>query len=303
MENKKEKIAGVVVTYNRKELLRECLDALLNQTHPLDSVVLIDNASVDGTQEFLKENGHLSNPKIDYLRLPENIGGAGGFYEGMKRGYEKGFDWLWLMDDDAIPLDDALEKLLKASRILSENQKEGVFISNSISSQKEIKNSISSEIVQINQAMFIGWLTPHKIINSIGFPYKDFFIYWDDIEYSKRLINHGFFIYKVCDSYIIHKSWMNQCRKSSKILFWQVSGSIYSDWKSYYLFRNNIFFYKLNRDYLNLFKTITLRIPKEILIRLLIKDFGKIKFILKGVIDGVLNKTGKRVSPDTKLQS
>ena len=94
MENKKEKIAAVVVTYNRKELLKECLDALLAQTHPLDSIILIDNASTDGTPEFLKEKGFLDNPKIDYVRLSENSGGAGGFYEGMKRGYEKGFDWV-----------------------------------------------------------------------------------------------------------------------------------------------------------------------------------------------------------------
>ena len=90
-QNKKEKIAAVVVTYNRKELLKECLDALLRQTYSVDSIILIDNASNDGTPEFLKENGYLDNPKIDYVRLPENTGSAGGFYDGVKRGYKKGF--------------------------------------------------------------------------------------------------------------------------------------------------------------------------------------------------------------------
>jgi len=122
-ENKKEKIAAVVVTYNRKELLKECLDALLAQTYPVDSIILIDNASIDGTPEFLKEQGYLKNPKIDYVRLPENTGGAGGFHEGVKRGYKKGYDWLWLMDDDAIAQKNTLEELMDANYILKKNNK------------------------------------------------------------------------------------------------------------------------------------------------------------------------------------
>jgi GT2 family glycosyltransferase len=298
MKNKKEKIAAVVVTYNRKELLKGCLDALLNQTYPLDSIILIDNASTDGTPEFLREKGYFDNPKIDYVRLPENIGGAGGFYEGMKRGYKKGYDWLWLMDDDAIPLDDALEKLLKASKSLSTKKKKGVFVSSLIASRKEIRNSMFPKIIEINKAMFVGWLNPYEIINSIGFPRKDFFIYWDDIEYSQRLKSHGFRIYKVTDSYIIHKDWTAQTRKNINVLFRKVSRPIYQDWKSYYLFRNKILMHKLNHHNFQLLKTFFWEIPKEIFIRFLMKDMGKIKFILKAVVDGLMNREGKRIAPE-----
>src|SRR4028119_143552 len=97
-----ETVAAVVVTYNRKQLLLECIDALLSQTRSLDKIILIDNACTDGTPEILREKGYLDNAYIDYMRLPENIGGAGGFHEGIKRGYEVGYDWLWLMDDDTI---------------------------------------------------------------------------------------------------------------------------------------------------------------------------------------------------------
>ena len=72
-QSQKEKIAAVVVTYNRKDLLKECLDALLNQTRPLDSIILIDNASTDGTPEFLKEKGYLDNPKIHVGVLNNNV--------------------------------------------------------------------------------------------------------------------------------------------------------------------------------------------------------------------------------------
>ena len=104
-----ERVCAVIVTYNRKALLKECLEAVLAQTRPPDHVLVVDNASTDGTAEMLREEF----PQVEVLRLPENQGGAGGFHEGMKRAYEEGFDWLWLMDDDTIPRPEALEALLE----------------------------------------------------------------------------------------------------------------------------------------------------------------------------------------------
>ena len=112
MLNKKEKTATVVVTFNRKNLLKECLDSLLNLSEKPDSIIIVDNNSSDGTEEMLKEN-YLENKIFDYLRLRENSGGAGGFYYGMKRAYEKNFDWLWLMDDDVVAEKNALETYSK----------------------------------------------------------------------------------------------------------------------------------------------------------------------------------------------
>jgi rhamnopyranosyl-N-acetylglucosaminyl-diphospho-decaprenol beta-1,3/1,4-galactofuranosyltransferase len=103
-------VAAVVVTFNRKVLLCECLDALLAQNVAVDRIVLINNASSDGTEDYLREKGYLGNELIDYVRMPINGGGAGGFHEGVKRAYEAGFAWLWLMDDDVEPLPDALRK-------------------------------------------------------------------------------------------------------------------------------------------------------------------------------------------------
>jgi len=125
-------VCAVVVTYNRKNLLLECLDAIRKQTRPVGAIYIIDNASTDGTPEVLKDNGYISelpvsnlsepyeiehhinnlvngNPiKIFYVRMHRNTGSAGGFYEGVKRGYEGGYDWLWLMDDDGLPEKDCL---------------------------------------------------------------------------------------------------------------------------------------------------------------------------------------------------
>ncbi len=154
-ESRREKIAAVVVTYNRKRLLAECLDSLLRQTRPLDGLILIDNHSTDGTHEYLSSRG-LSGPlgqpsekphemlcsieapgfpdrriEVRSVTMPENTGGAGGFHEGMKRAVEAGFDWLWLMDDDLLPTPDALEVLVRQADALRRRGEQS-FILNSL---------------------------------------------------------------------------------------------------------------------------------------------------------------------------
>jgi GT2 family glycosyltransferase len=139
-------VCAVVVTYNRKELLVECLDALANQTAPLKAIYIIDNFSNDGTAELLLEKKYINelppkesdkpwekdfliknctdheNITVHFVRMYENTGGAGGFYEGVKRGYEKGYekgyDWVWLMDDDVEPYHDSLDNLLSSTKEL-----------------------------------------------------------------------------------------------------------------------------------------------------------------------------------------
>ncbi len=135
-ERRRERIAAIVVTYNRKVLLLRCLEALLGQSRRLDAIYIIDNNSTDGTCEALWDRGLIApnaarteeadervtmvEPpappdgavEIHYVKMPENTGGAGGFHEGMKRSAGAGFDWLWLMDDDLLPSCDALEALV-----------------------------------------------------------------------------------------------------------------------------------------------------------------------------------------------
>lgn len=105
------RIAAVVVTYNRCALLEGCLDALIRQDRPLDEILVIDNASTDSTAAMLEEK---YNGKITHVRLEENVGGAGGFYEGIRLAYEKGHDWIWAMDDDLEPARDALKALVES---------------------------------------------------------------------------------------------------------------------------------------------------------------------------------------------
>ena len=111
-----KKIVAVVVTYNRKKLLKENLNALLNQSYKDFDILLIDNASTDGTKEYVKEE--LENEKITYINTGANLGGAGGFNFGVREAIERGYDYAWLMDDDTIPTETALESLANKTELL-----------------------------------------------------------------------------------------------------------------------------------------------------------------------------------------
>jgi len=219
------RIAAVVVTYNRKELLKECLQALLTQTRPLDEIIVIDNASTDGTEQMIRSEF----PHVTYVRLPENIGGAGGFHEGMKLAYEKGYDWIWVMDDDVIPSCSALQVLLDALNRLS--GKVGLLCSHvtwtdgtphimnvpQISSL--IRNSegytfpfnehIEKGLIRISACSFVSVLVSRYAIEAVGLPIKEMFVYGDDLEFTQRvcLKFQGYYVF---DSKVLHKTKYNR---------------------------------------------------------------------------------------------
>jgi GT2 family glycosyltransferase len=115
MTQHQQRVCAVIVTHNRKELLRECIAAVQAQTERLARILVLDNASTDGTDAMLRDEfAGADADSIEIVRLPENIGGAGGFREGLKRAADGGYDWIWLMDDDTIAAPTALERLLAA---------------------------------------------------------------------------------------------------------------------------------------------------------------------------------------------
>ena len=114
---KLKKVIAVIVTYNRKELLKECVEAVLNQDYKNCDILIVDNASTDGTREYVKEL--LKNNRVHYMNTGANLGGAGGFNFGIKEAYKLGCDFIWIMDDDCIVHKDSLVNLLNANDILN----------------------------------------------------------------------------------------------------------------------------------------------------------------------------------------
>lgn len=105
----KPSIASITSAYNAARVLPRQIDALLRQTRSLQEIIVVDNASTDGTGAMLAER----YPQVKVLRLPSNVGAAGGWAAGLEyAALERKHDWIWNFDDDSVPGDSALEMML-----------------------------------------------------------------------------------------------------------------------------------------------------------------------------------------------
>lgn len=180
-------IAAVIVTFNRLELLKKCIDAVRNQTRKVDEIIVVNNGSTDGTKEWLEKQKDLT------IINQENLGGAGGFYTGIKTAYESGFDWVWCMDDDCLPKESCLELQLPESvytitgpRVI--DGKTDVWNCNYNKLKYRLLNLLRIPFITIP---FNGFLISNYTIKKIGLPIREFFIYSDDVEYSFRAYKMG----------------------------------------------------------------------------------------------------------------
>lgn len=192
--------AAVVVSFNRIELLKQCLDALENQTRALDEIIVVDNGSTDGSPEYVAQE----HPNVTCFRTEENLGGAGGFAWGVDIALAHGHDAAWLMDDDACPETDAVEPLISlfestdpkpvflASLVVTERDKFNVGNFPGVSSDAE-KQILASNIggIAIDTATFVGVMINLHVARQTHLPLDDFFIWMDDAEYTYRLSRKG----------------------------------------------------------------------------------------------------------------
>ena len=216
----KIKVDCVVVTYNKLSLLKECLEAILSQTQLLNEIFVINNASTDGTQEYL-EHLQIRYSNIVPINSDRNLGGAGGFNKGLMSfiNFSKS-DFVWVMDDDTIPEHDALEKLIIAKQKIN-NKKIGFLSSNVrwVDGSAALMNipvpslkwNAEAEygLIKVKSASFVSILFSRKAIIRVGFPIAQFFIWGDDVEYTQRMAKVGFSNYFVLDSFVTHKMKAN----------------------------------------------------------------------------------------------
>ena len=205
------RVCTVVVTYNRRALLAKCLLALENQARRPDTILVVDNCSTDGTDAMLTEQfGHLS-----HLRLQTNSGGAGGFHEGMKWAYERGYDWIWVMDDDVEATPDALATLLEFQSLSDFIHPrrfddlggpvawEGLLDPTGLS-KKAFPSDISFEAgrawIPVNYGCFEGALIHRRVVDRIGLPDKRFFVQGDDqiYGYQAARCTNVIYVNKLC---------------------------------------------------------------------------------------------------------
>lgn len=289
----------IIVTYNRLSLLKECLNNVLNQTYIPNNVTIVDNCSNDGTYDYL--NNKVKT--INYLKVYHencNVGGAGGFHQGVKLALESNSNWFVFIDDDAILNLDYLEKIKESI----ENNPKYLALSGTVTTNGQIvtdhRRRLNKKEIQVTLdeykkdnfeydiSSFCGVVFSRTLIEKIGLPEKDFFIWFDDTEYCMRST-------KLTRILNVNSAVLNHKTNNYSVL--NTNPYLYS-WKAYYGFRNRIFTYlKHNMKIIALifaFKIIVkslleiVKYPKKFSI-----TFHNFKLVFASVCDGVLGKLGK----------
>ncbi len=196
------KIAAIVVTYNRLDLLKKSLAAVeAHNRHP-DHLIIVDNASTDETADYLATREYAFPTTVRTMN--ENTGGAGGFYAGMRLAYEQGADAMWIMDDDTAPRPDALGEL--ESALVDATDFYGampayassmvVWAGDGQACQMNFPTAkwgwvaplaAGKPYMTLDCTSFVSCLITREAVEACGFPYPEYFIWFDDAEYTYRL--------------------------------------------------------------------------------------------------------------------
>ena len=211
------RVAAVVVTWNRRDLLMEALAAVTGQDPAPDQVIVIDNASTDGSAAAVREQF----PAVSLTELAENTGGAGGFACALALALARGADLVWLMDDDTVPEPGALAALvdawrrapagtpaLVASRVVwtdgrphpMNTPREKPFVS---AAERRAAESVGC--LPIRSASFVSLLVDGAQCRRRGLPQADYFLWNDDFEFTTRMVRGS--VGLLCPaSVVVHKT-------------------------------------------------------------------------------------------------
>ena len=289
----------LIVSFNRKELLLECLQALSAQTQQPSKILIVDNASIDGTIETLQKNGWLEQSKIQLIALKENTGGAGGFSVGMQSAFEQGADYVWMMDDDAVPHHTALEEIMRYATpehiygSLAVNGEDTAWATTLLAENKTVhlKKQVP-ELAEVQSLPFLGFLTSKEIYQNIGLPDASYFIAADDVEYCMRAQHAGHKTFICGQSQIEHPK---SDRYEFNFLGKKITCLNLVAWKRYYDTRNRLL---IAKKYYG-FKYYTQTIPASFirLFAALLNEKNRLKQVkafFAGFYDAVFYNTGKR---------
>ena len=212
-------VCAIVVTRDRRALLVDCLAALRAQKRPPDAILVVDNASSDGTVALLRAE----HPDVELLALPENRGGAGGFHAGVERAHAAGHEWLWIMDDDTVPAPGALAALLATpARLAAAGLPAPALLASKVvwtdgrlhpmnapgADRRDFGRMVAAArlgLLPIRSTTFVSLLAHAPAVARHGLPLAHYFIWSDDLEWTARLLRRepG---YLVPDSVVEHRT-------------------------------------------------------------------------------------------------
>ena len=209
------RVSCVVVTYNRLALLKSCIAAIRSQKTLPDDIIVVNNDSSDGTTEWLSAQSDL------VVFHQGTLGSSGGQHRGVVEAWNRGSDWVWLMDDDTIPDPDCLAAMLRSDAAADPST--GFLCSvvrwtdgslhrmngpNLYPSFDELMKWMPRKAIRVTTASFVSCMVQRRAIDTVGLPLKEMFVWYDDAEYTRR-ISDLFSCFLVLDSTVEHRSRTN----------------------------------------------------------------------------------------------
>jgi rhamnopyranosyl-N-acetylglucosaminyl-diphospho-decaprenol beta-1,3/1,4-galactofuranosyltransferase len=285
------RVAAVVVTYNRSAVLGDTLRAARAQTRPPDHTYVIDNASSDDTAGVLRTQF----PDVTHVRMPENLGPAGGHARGIEAARSDGFDAFWLMDDDSPPAGDALEILLSAAE--QSGRRAGIIgcrggvvrfgrIRHVDDTRKLVHRRVTDDVFAVDFVLLDGSLVLRRVVDAIGFPPVDYFSMMEDVEYPLRIRRAGFDVLLMARD-LVHRGHLGSAPGTGL-------------WRSYYQSRNHL---RMALDFRSpaLLLGWLARQGRFLVAAIHAPDrrWERIKLRLRGTSDALRGRMGRRVAPDT----
>lgn len=198
---KTKSVLITVVTHNRIADLKVCIESIRHQSYKSFDILIINNGSDDGTKEWLA-----TQPDIIAINQ-ENVGGAGGFFTGMKYMYDNGYQWLLMMDDDGISDKDELKNLMAGYQLIKKEVADEIILNSLVVDKDNHRQTAffwargsgrSRNIEDLKQTLYFkdihpfnGTLIKRSVIDKIGFIKKEMFIWGDEKEYMARALHYG----------------------------------------------------------------------------------------------------------------
>lgn len=251
MDNNSYKTVAIIVTHNRLELLKECIEALKLSTEKCD-VIVVNNDSTDGTNEYLLS---LESSDIKYyvFNLNNNLGGAGGFNFGIRKAMKYDYKYFWLMDDDCIVDKNALYNLYKVRDELNENfgflsskvlWKDGSICKTNVQRKSIARKNkdFNSHIVNVDFCSFVSCFVKKEDVYNVGLPIKEFVIWTDDLEWTRRFTYKKVYN-KAKPGYLCNESivW-HKCKENFGVTIVKDSSDRIDRYK--YIYRNDVYCFK-----------------------------------------------------------
>ncbi len=305
-------VASVTVATNAVHLLPRQLDALKRQNRKIDEIVVVDNASSDGTNEVLRAK----YPDVTVLSLPVNAGVGGGYAAGLAHtAIAKKHDWTWLLDDDSVPPPECLQKLLEGLKYLGNSLTETGILAPVC---MDLKTSVTypglswrgdrlvftpadpaQPITFLDCVISSGSLVRREAVKAVGLTRADFFMDRVDYEYCLRMRSRGFRIAVVRDCILDHEVGE---QAKFKIFGWKCSWTDHAPWREYYVARNETAMIRQYRP-----KLVTKSYSMYQLFRHAVGIilFGKQKaaclaMMVRGLMDGRAGRLGIRFLPGNR---